>query len=123
MPHIQAACPCQFALSTRAGTEAVIKALATSTELDHHQTILSVDGVGAFDHISRTSMLHGLLQVLANRCLPFVRSFYGTPSHYVWHDAEGNPHTIEQTEGGKRGGGDPLMPALYCLGAAAIAIQ
>ena len=43
--QIQAACrPWQFALPTRVGTEAVIKALATSTELDHQQTILYVDG-------------------------------------------------------------------------------
>ena len=43
--QIQAACrPWQFALPTRVGTEAVIKTLATSTELDHRQTILYVDG-------------------------------------------------------------------------------
>ena len=29
----------------------------------------------------------------------------------MWHDAEGNPHTIEQTEGGEQG--DPLMP--HCI--------
>ena len=50
----------------------------------------------------------------ANRCLPFVRLWYTTASEYVWHDANGNQHTITQAEGGEQG--DPLMPALFSLG-------
>ena len=123
--QLQKACrPWQYALTTRAGTEAVVKALVASTELDPDQTIVSVDGIGAYDHVSRTSMLTGLLQVPeANQCLPFVRLFYANPSCYVWHDQTGTPFTIHQAEGGEQG--DPLMPALYCLGqhAALAAIQ
>ena len=123
--QLQRACrPWQYALSTRAGAEAVVKALVANTELDPDQNIVSVDGVGAYDHVSRTSMLTGLLQVPeANQCLPFVRLFYANPSCYVWHDQTGTPFTIHQEEGGEQG--DPLMPALYCLGqhAALAAIQ
>ena len=62
--QLQRACrPWQYALSTRAGAEAVVKALVANTELDPDQNIVSVDGVGAYDHVSRTSMLTGLLQV------------------------------------------------------------
>ena len=46
----------------------------------------------------------------ANRCRPFVRLFYAQPSTYVWHDSDGNAHTITQAEGREQG--DPLMPAL-----------
>ena len=102
----------------------MVKALVASTELDPDQTIVSVDGIGAYDHVSRTRMLTGLLQVPeANQCLPFVRLFYANPSCYVWHDQTGTPFTIHQEEGGEQG--DPLMPALYCLGqhAALAAIQ
>ena len=107
--------PHQFALSTRSGVDAVVHALAASVELDPTASVLSVDGVGAFDTISRNAMLTGLHSVPgANACLPFVRLFYSCPSEFVWHDESGDPHTILQAEGGEQG--DPLMPALYALG-------
>ena len=93
----------------------MVHALTAVTEANPTHTILSVDGVGAYDNISRNSMLQGLRDVPeANRCLPFVRMFYGAPSHYIWHSATGEAHIISQTEGGEQG--DPLMPALFSLG-------
>ena len=114
--HIHQACsPHQYALSTRAGTEAVVHAITSATELDPNNTIVSVDGIGAYDTIARHSMLQALHAVPeAHRCLPFVRLFYAQPSTYVWHDGEGNAHRIIQAEGGEQG--DPLMPALFSLG-------
>ena len=113
---IHTACqPHQFALATRSGTEAVVHALTAVTEANPTHTILSVDGVGAYDNISRNSMLQGLRDVPeANRCLPFVEMFYGAPSQYIWHSATGEAHIISQAEGGEQG--DPLMPALFSLG-------
>ena len=69
--NIHAACsPHQFALSTRAGTGAIIHALNTATQHNTATTVLSIDGVGAYDTISRTSMLHGLFNTpAANQCL------------------------------------------------------
>ena len=58
-----ATAPFQYALSTRAGCECVSHALQTLTDLDESATILSVDGVGAFDLISRRAMLEGLLNM------------------------------------------------------------
>ena len=53
-PALQrATLPFQFGLSTRAGTEAVHRCLQVATELDPQATILSLDAVGAFDHVSR----------------------------------------------------------------------
>ena len=71
------------------------------TEANPTHTILSVDGIGAYDNISRNSMLQGL------------NMFYGAPSHYIWHSATGEAHIISQAEGGEQG--DPLMPALFSL--------
>ena len=99
--------PFQFALSTRAGTEADARALLGATEARPDATILSVDGVGAFDHISRQAMLQGLCTG-ANACVPFVRQFYAAPSRFV------QAHEIFQPEGGEQG--DPLMPAVFALG-------
>ena len=115
-PQIHTACkPHQFALSTRAGTEAIVHALTAAAESNPTHTILSVDGVGAYDTISRASMLQGLIAVPeANCCLPFVRQFYTAPSTYISHDSAGQPHSIVQAEGGEQG--DPLMPALFSLG-------
>ena len=76
--------------------------------------MLSVDAVGAFDHVSRGAMLGALharpqLQPL----LPFARQFYAAPSTYTWYDEADRAHVICQGEGGEQG--DPLMPALYAL--------
>ena len=71
--------------------------------------------LGAFDLVSRFSMLRGLQGVEGGgSVLPFVRQFYGSPSSFLWDDACGNTHDIFQGEGGEQG--DPLMPALYSLG-------
>ena len=107
--------PFQYALSTRAGTEAFIHTLQLTTELDPSQTILSVDGIGAYDHVSRASMLQGLRHTPhAQDALPFVRLFYSQPSTYLWVDDGGHVHRITQADGGEQG--DPLMPALFSPG-------
>ena len=111
----QSAClPFQYGLGTRAGTEALSKVLRVATELDPRATVLSVDAVGAYDHVSRQAMQEGLRSrpELAP-LLPFARQFYGSESRYIWVDDAGNNHIITQGEGGEQG--DPLMPALYSL--------
>ena len=67
-----------------------------------------IDGVGAYDLISRQAMLEG-----GDQILPFVRMFYGSPSTCVWEDEMGNSQDIPQGEGGEQG--DPLMPLLFAL--------
>ena len=110
-----ATAPFQYALSTRAGTECIAHALQAISELNPETTILSVDGIGAFDLISRKAMLEALLTVDGgSQVLPFVRMFYGTHSQYLWEDEEGTTHVIEQGEGGEQG--DPMMPLLFALG-------
>ena len=105
----------QCALSTRAGCECVAHALQSMCEADPHTTVLSVDGIGAFDLVSRTAMLRGLCRVPDGpEALPFVRMFYGQASMYLWEDDEGIVHDIHQGEGGEQG--DALMPLLFSLG-------
>ena len=115
-PEFENACaPFQFALSTRAGTESVAHALQASTALDPNLTVLSIDGISAFDSISRASMLKGLVSLPAGpAALGFVKCFYGRRSHYLWTDDENVTHSVWQAEGGEQG--DPLMPMLYALG-------
>ena len=107
MPH-------QYGLSTRTGTEAVSRLLRAATETCPRATILSVDAVGAFDHVSRGAMLGALLaRRELHSLLPFARQFYSSPSVYTWCDDDGCPHEVIQGEGGEQG--DPLMPAFYAL--------
>ena len=57
----EAACaPFQYALSTRAGTDCVARIVRALTELDQRATLLSIDGIGAFDHMRRRAMLCAL---------------------------------------------------------------
>ena len=99
---------------TRAGCECVSHVLQGLTDLDAHPTVMSIDGIGAYDSISRRAMLDGLRGVSDGVAVPFVRQFYGVPSQYIWEDDEGTVHDISQGEGGEQG--DALMPALFSLG-------
>ena len=111
----EATAPFQYALSTKRGGECVAHAIQSLTELDPRATVLSVDGIGAFDFIARAAMLDGLLNVDGgDSVLPFVLQFYSEPSQYLWGDDTGDTHFIEQGEGGEQG--DPLMPLLFSLG-------
>ena len=70
---LTATAPFQYALSTKAGGECIAHALQALTDLDPSTTILSIDGVGAFDLISRGAMLQGLRSVPGgDSILPFV---------------------------------------------------
>ena len=113
--QFQDACmPHQYGLSTRTGTEAVSRLLRAATEMCPRATILSVDTVGAFDHVSRGAMLGApLARRELHSLLPFARQFYSSPSVYTWCDDDGCPHEVIQGEGGEQG--DPLMPAFYAL--------
>ena len=55
--------PHQYAMTTKAGCECIAHALQGLTEIDPEATITSIDGVGAFDLISRRAMPEALFQV------------------------------------------------------------
>ena len=109
----RATSPFQYAMTTRAGCECVAHALQGLTETDPEVTVTSIDGLGAFDTISRGAMLQGLRRV-SGAALPFTRMFYGRGSEYLWEMDDGEIHRIPQGEGGEQG--DPMMPLLYSLG-------
>ena len=107
--------PFQYALKTRAGCECVAHMVQESTELSDSATIVSVDGVGAFDLVSRTATLSGLMDMEeGDRLLSFVRLFFSNPSTFLWDDEVGDTHEIRQGEGGEQG--DALKPFLFSLG-------
>ena len=54
----------QHAFSTRSGIECVTHELQTLTDLDDRATVVSVDGIGAYDLIARQAMSSGLQQPL-----------------------------------------------------------
>ena len=95
-----ATAPHQYAFKTKAGCETVAHILQVLTDLDPHATVVSVDGVGAFDLISLNSMVEGLRRVVdGEQILPFVSSFCGQLSTYLWEDDGG-----EVCEGGDQSG-------------------
>ena len=101
--------------STKAGCECVAHALQGLTDLDPEATVLSIDGISAYDFISWRAMLTALANVdKGEQVLPFVRLFSGASSVYWWEDNFGTVHEVEQGEGGEQG--DALMPLLLSLG-------
>ena len=114
----------QYALTTRAGCECIGHVLHSETDASPDSTVFSIDGIGAFDLVSREAMLRGLLSAEGGEAvLPFVRQFYGAPSMYLWQDDSGVTHEIHQGEGSEQG--DAPMPALFSLGQhpALVAVQ
>ena len=60
------------------------------TDADPSCTVLAIDGVGAYDHVFRSSFLAKLHSVPSLQgLLPFVRSVYARPTTYVWEDGTG----------------------------------
>ena len=99
----RATAPFQYALTTRAGTECIAHAVQPLTDADPSATVLSIDGIGAFDLVSLQSMLEGLRRVEGgDSALPFVSQFYGSPSSYLWEDSLGQVHTLTRPKAGSR---------------------
>ena len=113
--HFRAAVtPANSGLANRSGTDALVHMVRAAVEGDAQCTLVSIDGVGAYDHIARAKMLGALWRNPALRdLLPFVRLWLARQSVYVWRDENGETHDIEHGEGGEQG--DALMPALFCL--------
>ena len=59
----------QFAPQTRAGTDALAHALQAITDMDEDAVIVSLDGIGAFDHVRRAAFFKKLHEVEALRPL------------------------------------------------------
>ena len=107
--------PFQYALATRAGCESIAHAVQVACDRDPRATVLSFDGVGAFDLISRRAMVSAVHRMPdGDTLLPFILQFCGHPYLHLWEDEEGVVHEIQEGEGGEQG--DPLMPALFALG-------
>ena len=72
----EATSPHQYALKTKAGCETVAHILQALTDADPNATVVSVDGIGAFDLISRNAMMKGVKRLVdGEQILPFVRAF------------------------------------------------
>ena len=75
------------AMTTRAGTECIAHSLQSLTEVDPLCTLISRDGIGAFDLISLAATLGALRDVAGgSQALPCVRLFHGQPSQCLWAD-------------------------------------
>ena len=86
------------------------------TDMNPRQTVVSVDGIGAFDLVSSEER-HVAVGQHARWCAsspirPTVL-FHTFTSTHVWEVEMGDPQMIPQGEGGEQG--DPLMPLLFSL--------
>ena len=110
----QATRPFQFAMQSRAGTDALVLNVRAALDTRENAVIVPLDGCSAYDSISRASFLAKLREV-APQLLPFAFFFFfnGQASAYCWWDAA-NLREIRQGEGCEQG--DPLAPALIAQG-------
>ena len=109
-----AAFPHNVGLCNHSGTDAAIHSIRYLTDMYPNKVVISIDGVGAFDHVCRKRMFEQLREHVRLRPLiPFVMQWYGSATLYKWVDDEGVSHDIWQGDGGEQG--DALMPALFSL--------
>ena len=82
---LEATAPYQFALQTKAGTEALAHTLRFLAEQDHEAVVMSLDGIGAFDHVSRAAFMSKVASS-PSLCslLPLVKALYGSESQFLW---------------------------------------
>ena len=57
------------------------------TVLNPRTTVTSIDGISAYDLISRQAMLEGVKRIARGSASPIVSMFHGQPSSYLWEDA------------------------------------
>lgn len=109
--------PVNFGLCHRAGTDALVHLVQFLLEEpagDSQRVLLSVDGVGAFDHVNRARFFEQLRDNASlHDLMPFVKQWYNGPTRLSWQDGTGTVHEILQGDGGEQG--DALMPGLFCL--------
>ena len=112
----EATSPEQLAMGSRSGMDLATLTARSALELDPDLVLISIDGVGAYDHISRKAMFDALNELPAAReMLPFLRIFYGQQSTFYVSGLGGDDaFDVTQGEGGEQG--DALMPALFSLG-------
>ena len=100
--------PYNFGMSAHSG-------IRTRLDSDPNLCLTKIDGIGAFDHILRSTMLSNLYTLpRAKNLLPFVRMSYQQSIEFIWSDDQGVAHVIAQGEGGEQG--NPLVLGLFCLG-------
>ena len=94
----------QHALQTKSGCECVSHMVQMLTQLNPRQTVVSVDGVSAFDLVSQNAVLQGLGNMIDGaQVLPFVRLFHSDPSTHVWEDEFGEPQMIPKVRAASKG--------------------
>ena len=70
-------------------------AIREITDQNPRATVLSIDGIGAYDHVYRSAMMSKLVEMPGLQVLlPFVRTVYAQPSSCVWEDAEGRRQRV-----------------------------
>ena len=74
----------QYALSTLAGIECVAHVVQVLTSFHLRTTMFSIDGVGAYDTISRRAMMQGFVDM----------AFYGIPFSFLWENDVGETQTM-----------------------------
>ena len=103
-----------FGLADRSGCDGLVHLLRALLQEDSERTLLSIDGIGAYDHVLRARMLEELWrEPELHDLVPYVRLWLNRQSTFVWVDDEGQAHDVPQGEGGEQGAA--LMPALFCL--------
>ena len=102
--QVEATCaPFQFALSTRAGTDCVGHAIRALTDADPTATVLSIEGIGAYDHVLRSAMMSKLHDVPFERVVAVrSRNVWLGPRSTCWKTQQGSDTQLDKLKAENR---------------------
>ena len=100
--------PYQRPRSIGAGAEALARALRMATDMSTSTTVVSVDGVGAYNHICKRTFDGPLASPALAPLISLVRFCC------LFYDASGADPSVLQSKGGEQG--DLLMPRSFAVG-------
>ena len=91
--------PFQCTLTTKVDCESVTHVLQSLTDQDERATIVSIDGVGAYDLISLNARWKVWPQSQKATSCCHSCDIFTDPRQYIWEDDTGETHWIPQGEG------------------------
>ena len=93
-PLRAAVAPANFDLCYRHGIEALAHLVQFLTDEDPSTVVLTIDGVGAFDHVCRARFFEQLaLNPELRTLIPFTQLWYCGVSEFRWRDTNGQAGT------------------------------
>lgn len=105
--------PHQLGVAVSGGLETLVRGLQVALDVHSEWGVLQVDVSNAFNLVDRGVVFEELRASSLPELIPFVRSFYGSPSRLLYEGAQGVVTTLASSTGTRQG--DPVAGPLFAM--------